>query len=149
VPKERTNNVSDRKARDPEHVEFDRQMASAQERTRRPGTKGKGQTLALAPATLVVDDKEKSTFRLLEETTVRFQQGFESIGNGPLAKKLLPTWAVDDDQPTSLEVDNPYAVLGGDSSDEEGLTQPPPPLFRFAPPRFSVETAQDDVDPDL
>jgi hypothetical protein len=148
VPNERTNNVSDRKARDPEHVEFDRQMASAQERTRRPGTKGKGQTLALAPATLVVDDKEKSTFRLLEETTVRFQQGFESIGNGPLTKKL-PTWAVDDDQPTSLEVDNPYAVLGGDSTDEEGCAQPPLPLFRFAPPTLLVAATQDDVDPDL
>jgi hypothetical protein len=124
-------------------------MASAQERTRRrAGTKVKRQTLSLAPATLLVDDKEKSTSRLLEETTVRMQQGFEGIGSGPLTKRL-PTWAVDDDQPTSLEVNNPYAVLGGDSSDEEGFKPPPLPLFRFAPPTLLIATTQDDVDPDL
>jgi hypothetical protein len=148
VPNESTSNVSGSKSRDPEHVEFDRQMASAQERTRRNGTKVKRQTLAFAPATLVVDDKEKSTSRLLEETTVRVQQGFDGIGNGPLPKRL-PTWPVDANPPASLDVGNPYAVLGGDSSDEEGFAPPPLPLFRFAPPTFSIATTQHDVDPDL
>jgi hypothetical protein len=92
-----------------------------------------------------VDDKDKSTFRLLEETTARMKQGFDGIGSGPLAKRL-PTWSVDH-KPASLEIDNPYAVLG-DSSDEEKRA-PPLSLFRFAQPSFSVSIIRNDIDPDL
>lgn len=145
VVSNQVSNIISRKTRDPEHVEFDRQMASVQERTR-PRAKVKRHPLALAPATLVVDDKDKSTSRLLEETTARMKEGLDGIGSGPLAKRL-PTWSVDD-KTVSLEIDNPYAVLLGDSSDEEKLA-PPLPLFRFAPPSFSVSTTHDDIDPDL
>ena len=144
VVSNQVRNIVARKARDPEHEEFDRQMASAQERSR-CRARVKRRTLALAPATLVVDDKDKSTSRLLEEATDRMIQGFDGIGSGPLARRL-PTWSADE-KPASLETDNPYAVLG-DSSDEEKLA-PPLPLFRFAPPSFSISATQDDIDPDL
>jgi hypothetical protein len=156
-------------AKNEEHDDFKRQMASAQERSQaRAGKmKPKKAQLKLTPATLIVDDKQKSTSRLLEETTSHLESGLNGIGAAatvPQRRSLAAyaasnnAWANHDlSQPCTLESDNPYAALHQeDDSDEDAQPQrladvPTLPLFRLAPPTFAFGTStnDDDLDPDL
>lgn len=158
------------------HIDdFDAQMASAQERQaaresfHSNNNKKKNATRhhVFQPATLIVDDKHKSTSRLLDETTSQIHQGLHGIGSSsslqPRSSLSLAAasggtaWsATDTSEPCELKSNNPYAALGaGDSDDEEEQQQvalPTLPLFRLAPPSFVMggnNNDDDDVDPDL
>lgn len=157
------------KKQDQEHDDFDRQMASAQDRhhhaantNNRSNNHNNGMAPSFAPATLCIDDSKKSTTRLMEETTGRIHDGLSGIG-GTLpqpthqksslqqATSATNVWSAHNttnNTPSVLERDNPYAVLEGhDSSDDEDhgdahyrQEQPTLPLFRLAPPTFSLQS---------
>lgn len=160
-----------------EHADFARQMTSAQERqsareSRKKLSTTKRQQHSFQPATLIIDDKLKSTSRLLQETTSQIRQSFHGlVGDQNTTSSAAPgqsslslaaggstAWSADTNtnEPSVLECDNPYAALGGDDDDsdddEQQHAQPPPtlPLFRLAPASFAVGGNNDaDVDPDL
>lgn len=162
---------------DTEHADFDKQMASAQERQSEEqhaklNKNKKKHTPSFAPATFIVDDNQKSTSRLLQETTSKIHSGLEGIGS-KAAKPLLQSslslaagttasWsATVTNESSVLESNNPYAALecnsdeNDDDETQQPLLQPTLPLFRFAPPTFAVSAGNDDddddddVDPDL
>ncbi len=105
-------------AKNEEHDDFERQMASAQERSQAGAgrVKTKKSQLKLTPATLIVDDKQKSTSRLLQETTFHLESGLNGIGAAatvPQHRSLAAyaassnAWAnYDLSQPCTLESDN-------------------------------------------
>lgn len=168
--------LSQKAARNEEHDDFTRQMASAQERqeAKQLNTKKKKAQQAqvsFKPATLIVDDKHKCTSRLMQETTTHLASGLNGIGNTVQRSTLSLAayassggWTTDSntnhDETSTLESDNPYAALdNGDDSDEEQqlhqelMEAPTLPLFRLAPPSFAINGSNgindDDVDPDL
>lgn len=152
--------------------DFDRQMQSLQERKanewKKPSKNKTGSSktttlLRFTKAVFAVDDKDKPTERLMEETAKRVgaldgigqQQGFQPRNLQIMAQQQQ--WATNNNNKDSfLETDNPYAALGGDDSDDDDNELLPPQqqqqqqqtLFNFAPPSFSFGGA-DEVDPDL
>lgn len=167
-----------------ERDEFDRQMKSLHERnqqelSRRNTLKsGNRSQLCFAKPTFVVDDKDKSTERLLHEATARIQ-GMDGIGNKQAigaanrlrvlatAQKTAATSTTMDawstEKPSMLESNNPYAVLDDNDSDDGSQTTKTSNLanpFNFAAPAFTVPTTSasslqtvrammDSIDPDL
>lgn len=123
--------------------------------------KAQTQQVQLAEATLVIDDRKKSTQRLVHETEERLTVGMNGIGVQQQSSVFYPTnklqvmaaqqrdaWAEED---KILETDNPYAALEIGDSDDDGeekvMLKPQVSLFQFAPPSFAVGVT--DVDPDL
>lgn len=146
--------------------DFDRQMASMQERHQAASTKKRSQktkqgskktpTWQLQPATLIVDDHHKSTSRLLDETAARVaQSSLMGTGRQPdqpqeshkdnrlqvLAAQQRVAWS--SETPAALESNNPYAALDAedDSDHDEPHASPPLPTFQFAPASFGTSTS--------
>lgn len=147
--------------------EFRVQMKSMQERNtyeRINKNKGKAKSLQLAPATLITNDKSKSTQQLVGEATTQIhgmngigqqQQQFQQFPFTPsnrlqvMAAQIHDAWT---EEESPLEADNPYASLHqADSDDEEEQQTKKAPLFQFAPASFGLPstTIDDDLDPDL
>lgn len=160
--------------------EFSLEMRSMEERhaqwsssKKKKKKGGKKHSFNFAPSAIAVDDKDKSTERLMDETAARVKDlkvqlgqqqhetpPFRSSRLQDLAKNNPLAWSNHESSP--LESNNPYAVLEGDDSSEENTTvtsnvsskQNP---FQFAPASFDISTTVStvpqseplDIDPDL
>lgn len=175
-------NQKPRSHEDEEQADFDRQFASMEERQKALASKKSGKKKGsvimptFAPATLIIDDAQKSTARLMEEATSRVQ-AFQDIGQQVttnsgldtqvmsnsnklqlLAAQQRATWNMaeaEENVPTS--VNNAFSALQEDSDNEWENPEEtaPAPLFQFAAPSFGLPQAvpttnnQEDDDPDL
>jgi hypothetical protein len=137
--------------------DFDLEMKSLVERSM--PVKKATHAIALAPATLLVHNSEKSTARLVHEAVESVQGGMAGIGQqlttNPLhvvaARQRWTAPATGHETGT-----NPYSALDQhDGCDEDELpVLQKPLLFQFAPPSFALHSARrddtdDDNDPDL
>jgi hypothetical protein len=155
---------------DHDHISLFERMQQQQQEKQRRSTSSSSFATNMAPVMLLVDDKDKSTHQLVEETTTQWNTSL-SWTNPTSSTQSYPTtiqqypletkapWSQPNTESTTWDMsnDNPYAVLyTNEDDDENDNINHKVNIPSFAPPSFTISTSYDerptwegDWDPDL